>query len=80
MADDWISIQDAAEASGYHPEHIRRLIRKSERDREDSGKPSLDFKYRKFADVWQVDRISLAEHVKRIKGTKDRRRGPKGQI
>jgi excisionase family DNA binding protein len=24
---DWISVQEAAELSGYHPEQIRRLIR-----------------------------------------------------
>jgi excisionase family DNA binding protein len=59
-----LSVNEAAEVSGYHPEHIRRLIRE--------GK----IKAQKFASVWQVDRYSLQVYIRKteIKGEK---RGPK---
>ena len=47
MASDWITTTEAAELSGYHPEHLRRLIREG------------TIKSRKFGIVWQVDKISL---------------------
>ena len=28
MADDWITTRQAVELSGYHPDHLRRLIRR----------------------------------------------------
>jgi hypothetical protein len=61
---DLINVNDAAKISGYHPEHIRRLIRE--------GK----LKAEKFATVWQVDRYSLYLYVRKVEkmGSK---RGPK---
>jgi hypothetical protein len=56
--EEWISIEEAAQISGYHPEHIRRLIR--------GGK----VKGRKFSIVWQVDRASFDIYLveqKRVK-------------
>ena len=58
MDDNWISVEEAAKISGYHPEHIRRLIR--------GGK----VKGRKFSIVWQVDRASFDAYLveqKRVK-------------
>jgi excisionase family DNA binding protein len=67
MPTDWISTEEAAELSGYHPEHIRRLIRQ--------GKIKAS---RKGAMFW-VDRPSLLTFLKaseRAK-SKDKRHGPK---
>ena len=64
MADDWITVREAARISGYHIEHIRRLTRTGE------------VKARKFATVWQVDRKSLFAYLRRVNELGERR-GPK---
>jgi hypothetical protein len=64
MAPEWITIREAAEISGYHIEHVRRLIRA---DR---------VKARKFATVWQVDRRSLLAYLSKAEKI-GKRRGPK---
>ena len=64
MADDWITTQEAARLSGYHPDTIRELMRE--------GK----VKARKFATVWQVNRSSLLGYV-REQEKHGERRGPK---
>lgn len=50
---EWLTVTEAAEQSGYDPEHIRRLIRDGE------------IQARKFSIVWMVDRSSLLEYVSR---------------
>jgi hypothetical protein len=64
MAPEWITIREAAEISGYHIEHVRRLIRA---DR---------VKAKKFATVWQVDRRSLLAYLSKAEKMGERR-GPK---
>ena len=59
-----LSVAEAAEISGYHPEHIRRLIRE--------GK----VKAQKFASVWQVDRYSLQIYMRNAENLGGKR-GPK---
>ena len=61
---DWITTAEAVKLSGYHPDHIRELLRESK------------VKARKFGQVWQVDRVSLAAYVRAAEklGAK---RGPK---
>jgi len=59
-----LSVAEAAEISGYHPEHIRRLIRE--------GK----VKAQKFASVWQVDRYSLQIYMRKSDDLGEKR-GPK---
>ena len=54
MAETWITTKQAAEVSGYHPEHLRELIRE--------GK----VKARKFGIVWQVDRASLLAYLRKV--------------
>lgn len=61
----WLSIDEAAKLSGYHPEYIRRLVRDGE------------IKGRKFSIVWQVDRESLSEYLKNAKSKDDKRYTPK---
>ena len=59
-----LTVEEAAELSGYHPEHIRRLIRE--------GK----VKGEKFATVWQVDKYSLYLYLRKV-GNMGDKRGPK---
>jgi len=60
----WITVEEAAKLTEYHPEHIRRLIRQ--------GK----IEARKFATVWQVDKSSLISYLNDIKELGNKR-GPK---
>ena len=52
MVEEWLTVSDAAEISGYHPEHIRRLIREKK------------INAQKFSIVWQVDRESLLDYIR----------------
>lgn len=63
--DDWITTQEAAELSGYHPDHLRRLIRAS------------DIEGRKVSIVWLIRRQSLLDYIARAEKSGDKRRGPK---
>lgn len=63
--DEWITTQEAAELSGYHPDHLRRLIR--------AGM----VKAKKFGIVWQVNRQSLLDYMAQAAQSEDKRRGPK---
>ena len=64
-SDDWITTQEAAELSGYHVNHLRRLIRQGL------------IKAQKFGPVWQISRQSLVIYVVDSKKSGDGRRGPK---
>ncbi len=61
---DWIGVTEAAQLSGYHPEHVRRLIK--------AGK----VKGQKVVTIWQVDRNSLLVYIK-IVNKLGSKRGPK---
>jgi len=62
--DNWLTVQEAAKESGYHPESIRELIRQKK------------IKARKFSIVYQVDRESLLAFVRSAQ-TKGEKRGRK---
>lgn len=64
MTQEWITTAEAAQISGYHPKHVRRLIL--------AGKVNG----RKFGPTWQVSRVSLLAHIRKVEklGAK---RGPK---
>jgi hypothetical protein len=49
--DEWLTVNEAVKISGYHPEHITRLIRQ--------GK----IKAKKFSIVWQVNHNSLMSYI-----------------
>ena len=61
---EWLTVNEAAEHSGYDPQHIRRLIRDGE------------ITARKFSIVWMVNRKSLLGYVKKAQ-TWGRKRGRK---
>ncbi len=42
--EDWLTTQEAAELAGYHPEHLRELIREQK------------IKARKWGNAWMVSR------------------------
>lgn len=50
---EWISVSEAARQYGYHPEHIRELVREGR------------VKGRKIITVWQVDRASLQGYIRK---------------
>ncbi|MBK9050862.1 MAG: helix-turn-helix domain-containing protein [Chloroflexi bacterium] len=64
MAEEWITSKEAVELSGYHPDHLRRLIRAGE------------INGRKFGIVWQISRESLLAYLKQAEESTDKRRGP----
>lgn len=49
--DEWLSVTDAARLVGYHPEHVRELIRESKIEARRFG-----------ARMWQVNRRSLLDY------------------
>ena len=51
MADDWITTPEAVKLSGFHPDHLRTLIRRGR------------IKGRKYFVVWQVSRNSLLTYL-----------------
>ncbi len=63
--DDWITTQEAAALSGYHPDHLRRLIRAG------------DIEGRKVSIVWLIKRRSLLDYMAQAEQSGDKRRGPK---
>lgn len=67
MPSDWISITEAAELTGYHPEYLRQLVR--------DGKIQVS---RKGPMFW-VDRQSLLVYLRQSEkaGKKDKRHGPR---
>jgi len=64
MAEDWITTAEAVKLTGYHRNHIHRLIRQG------------GVQARKFGPVWQVSRASLLAYVRRVEKLGEKR-GPK---
>ena len=67
MADDWISISNAAERSGYTADYLRTLIRQKQ------------IKGRKIITVWLVSHKSLDEFLKHRDERTDKRGRPRGR-
>jgi excisionase family DNA binding protein len=65
MIEEWLTTDQAADFSGYHVIHLRRLIR------------AKKIKGRKFGPVWQVNKASLNEYIRAANKSGDKRRGPK---
>lgn len=62
---DWISVEEAAELSGYNEEYLRRLIR--------DGK----IRAQKKGWQWWVDKTSVLTYLKTSRQSSDQRHGPK---
>lgn len=66
MADDeWLTIQQASELSGYHAEYLRIIVRAGKLDAH------------KFGSVWAISRKSLLSYLQTAEKSEDRRHGPK---
>lgn len=63
---DWLSTQEAVKLSGYHPDHIRRLIR--------SGEVIA----RKWGNAWMINQESFLQYLHKME-TQGERRGPKSE-
>lgn len=61
----WLTVNEAAKLSGYHPEYIRRLVRNGE------------IIAKKFSIVWMVYRKSLLAYLEKASNSGDRRYSPK---
>ena len=64
ISDDELTVEEAAKESGYHPEHITRLVREKK------------IRARKLSVIWLVDRKSLYDYQKKTKA-KGKKRGRK---
>ena len=64
MADEWLTVSQAAEISGYHPVTLRKLIYAGQ------------IKAQKFGPLWQISRAELIAYTRKVSkiGAK---RGPK---
>ncbi len=62
--DDWVSTYDAARLMGFHPDHVRRLVR------------SQQLEARKWGNAWMIRRRSLSRYLADTKA-KGKKRGPK---
>jgi excisionase family DNA binding protein len=62
--DDWITTAEAAQISGYHVDHVRRLIR------------ARKLKARKWMRDWQVSRQSISDYLDQMEKHGEKR-GPK---
>jgi excisionase family DNA binding protein len=58
---EWLTVQEAAKLSGYHPETLRELIRQ--------GK----IKARKFSIVYQVNKESLLAYTTKAQAMGEKR-------
>jgi len=67
MAEEWLTLKEAAKLAEYNPVHLRVLIREGR------------IKGRKFATVWQVSRSSLLGYL-REQAKRGEKRGRKPAI
>lgn len=63
--DEWITVQEAADLSGYHPEYLRLLIREGKLDA------------RKFGSVWAINKKGLLSYRMIAEKSYDGRQGPR---
>lgn len=66
MPVSWITVNEGVQLSGYHADHLRRLIRSGEIAAVKKG------------NAWWVDRDSLLAYIEAARESEDSRRGPKG--
>jgi hypothetical protein len=64
-SEEWLTVNEAAELSGYNPEYLRRLMRDHK------------IRNRKFSFIYQVNRKSLLEYLEKAQHTPDKRYSPK---
>lgn len=65
MDTTWLTVEEGVLLSGYHPDHLRRLIRAG------------DVVALKKGNAWWVQRDSLEAYLDAARQSDDKRRGPK---
>jgi excisionase family DNA binding protein len=65
MAEEWITVSEASELSGYSAQYIRRLVRKKK------------IKSQKWVRDWMISISSLKAYIQDAEKSKDPRRGPR---
>jgi excisionase family DNA binding protein len=65
MAEDWITVQEASDLSGYNPQYIRRLVRKKR------------IKSEKWVRDWMLSKASLLAYLREAQKSPDSRKGPR---
>ena len=65
---EWITVNEAAEISGYNAEYLRRLIR------------NRKIEWRKFSFMYQVNKKSLLKYLKKAEKETDKRYRPKSKM
>lgn len=63
---EWITVEEASKLSGYHPDHLRRIIRQGRIAAEKKGL------------MWWVDRDSLNAYLTRIQELGTKKHHPQG--
>ena len=61
---DWLTVNEAADLSGYHPDYLRYLLRAGE------------IQAQKWGNSWMVNIPSLLKYQEQVK-TQGEKRGPK---
>jgi len=64
MEPNWPTVRELSEQTGYHPEHIRRLIRQQK------------VEAKKLGLLWFVNPNSMVDYMERVQRTE--RGGPRG--
>lgn len=67
MAETWITVQEGVALTGYHPDHLRRLIRAGE------------ITALKKGNAWWVSQESLLVYLEQASTADDNRWGPKSR-
>jgi len=62
---EWISVREAAEMSGYHPEYSRWLIKHDK------------VEARKEGPMWWIDRDNFLAYLNEMQARNDKRYGPR---
>jgi excisionase family DNA binding protein len=65
MAEDWITVKEASDLSGYNAQYIRRLVRRKR------------IKSEKWVRDWMLSRSSLMAYIQAAEKSKDSRKGPR---
>jgi len=65
MAEDWITVNEASELTGYSAQYIRRLVRQKK------------IKSQKWVRDWMISISSLKAYLQAAEKSNDTRRGPR---
>jgi excisionase family DNA binding protein len=65
---DWITTQEAAELSGFHPEYVRRLARQGKIGAEKKGRD------------WWIDRDVLHAYLQTVEDLGPQKFDPRGSV